>query len=159
MTVHLAVTSGIPLPVCGETLRGSFTSLHRFAKMAHLVLRARALARPRPRGLSIFGRAQGRLATVNPARFGTSTGGLFIDLGITRDQSRRRPVATVAAGDFAPLRAEECGVAERPEEPLSPERCPLDGSANFALFGIERSILGALGLYARRELGRRWAHD
>lgn len=37
MTVHLAVTSGIPLPVCGETLQGSFTFSHRFSKMAHLV--------------------------------------------------------------------------------------------------------------------------
>lgn len=36
MTVHLAVTSGIPLPVCGETLQGSFTFSHRFSKMAHL---------------------------------------------------------------------------------------------------------------------------
>ena len=36
VTVHLAVTSGIPLPVCGETLQGSFTFSHRFSKMAHL---------------------------------------------------------------------------------------------------------------------------
>lgn len=50
VTVHLAVTSGIPLPVCGETLRGSFTSLHRSSKMAHPVLDAFS------RGLSIFER-------------------------------------------------------------------------------------------------------
>lgn len=36
VTVHLAVTSGIPLPVCGETLQRSFTFSHRFSKMAHL---------------------------------------------------------------------------------------------------------------------------
>lgn len=53
VTVHLAVTSDIPLPVC-ETLRGSFTSLHRSSKMAHTVLVARARAFSQE--LSIFGR-------------------------------------------------------------------------------------------------------
>jgi len=54
VTVHLAVTSGIPLPVCGETFRGSFTSLHRFSKMAHLVPGVRAEARARFREDSRF---------------------------------------------------------------------------------------------------------
>lgn len=44
VTVHLAVTSGIPLPVCGETLQGSFTFSHRFSKMAHLTSRPNILS-------------------------------------------------------------------------------------------------------------------
>lgn len=44
VTVHLAVTSGIPLPVCGETLQGSFTFSHRFSKMAHLASRPNILS-------------------------------------------------------------------------------------------------------------------
>lgn len=66
VTVHLAVTSGIPLPVCGETLQGSFTFSHRFSKMAHLTSRPNILSsvclslslsfspRRRSRGVSRF---------------------------------------------------------------------------------------------------------
>lgn len=46
VTVHLAVTSGIPLPVCGETLQGSFTFSHRFSKMAHLTSFALSTSSP-----------------------------------------------------------------------------------------------------------------
>lgn len=107
MTVHLAVTSGIPLPVCGETLRGSFTSLHRFSKMAHPVLGARVFART----LDFRTYFQGHLAAVNtgfddPRRRYASIRGMTRD-----DRSQRRPVGPAQVTSST---AEKCGAAEEP---------------------------------------------
>jgi len=111
VTVHLAVTSGIPLPVCGEVPRGSFTFLHRFSKMAHPVLgrRARGRARALPRELSIFGRAQGH-TWPPPADVE------FDDLrseDLHRSEGDEGSIAPATGcpprAGKSPLRAEECG--------------------------------------------------
>jgi len=92
VTVHLAVTSGIPLPVCGEVPRGSFTFLHRFSKMAHLVLgrRARALFRGNSRFSGALKVTLGHRLLMSSST--TSDRRICIDPRVTRDRSQRRPV-------------------------------------------------------------------
>lgn len=103
MTVHLAVTSGIPLPVCGETLRGSFTSLHRNSKMAHPVLGARVRFREDSRFSDVLSRSPRRLniGFDDPRRRFASV------RGMTRDRSLRGPI-----GDS--FKNKKRGVAKRP---------------------------------------------
>jgi len=161
VTVHLAVTSGIPLPVCGEVPRGSFTFLHRFSKMAHLVLgrRARGRARALPRELSIFGRAQGH-TWPPPADVE------FDDLrrrseDLHRSEGDEGSIAPATGcpprAGKSPLRAEECGALRGTVVSRVPRRVrTLSASAHVNSGSVRcRSINGWTGASGRVKTPRK----
>lgn len=134
VTVHLAVTSGIPLPVCGETLQGSFTFSHRFSKMAHLTSFALSTSSP---SLSFRGSPMSKLL---PSYNSYLTDHSRFSLGWST------PVK-VTARSTPLLISRECSWVRRPSSPCLFRSCLLRTRHRFRNFiarSIQRSIIQPL---------------